>query len=63
MIVSGDHILNDVLGQDKDSWARSIGAAEVSCAPSLAFNDAIIDIYVAHLDSAIRHFEKLQLRG
>lgn len=63
MMVSGDHILNDVLGQDEYSWARSIGAPEVSCAPSLALNDAIIDIYIAHLDSAIRHLEHSSCEG
>jgi len=53
MIVAGDHILNDVLGDDSDSWKNIIAAPQAILSPSLGWNDRILEIYFDHLDRAL----------
>lgn len=53
MVVAGDHIMNDVMGDDADSWKNQVGAAHSECSASLGWNDAILSIYFAHLDRAM----------
>lgn len=53
MIVAGDHIMNDVLGDKKDSWKNIIQAPVTSCSRSLGWNPAILTIYFDHLDRAL----------
>jgi sirohydrochlorin cobaltochelatase len=54
MIVAGDHIMNDVMGEDDDCWKQIVHARESECIQSLGWNDAILEIYFNHLDKAIR---------
>ncbi|MDY0397562.1 MAG: sirohydrochlorin cobaltochelatase [Desulfuromonas thiophila] len=53
MIVAGDHIMNDVLGDEEDSWKNIIQAPVSSCSRSLGWNPAILAIYFEHLDHAL----------
>ncbi|RKZ45841.1 MAG: hypothetical protein DRR16_03715 [Candidatus Parabeggiatoa sp. nov. 3] len=53
MMVAGDHILNDVLGDDEDSWKNRLGATTCTCAAPLGYNDKIIDLFFKHLDTAL----------
>ncbi len=53
MIVAGDHILNDVLGDEPDSWKNIIAAPQTALSPSLGWNKGILDIYFDHLDQAL----------
>lgn len=53
MIVAGDHILNDVLGEEESSWKNIIAAPEAVASPSLGWNDAILEIYFDHLDQGL----------
>lgn len=53
MIVAGDHIINDVLGDEDDSWKNIIGVKTVTCAEPLGKNDAIIAIFHEHLKQAL----------
>ncbi|HEC85217.1 MAG: hypothetical protein DRR19_17735 [Candidatus Parabeggiatoa sp. nov. 1] len=53
MMVAGDHILNDVLGDDADSWKNRLGATTCTCATALGFNDNIIQVFFKHLDIAL----------
>ncbi len=53
MIVAGDHILNDVLGEEEDSWKNIIAAPQAMASPSLGWNSKILDIYFDHLDQAL----------
>lgn len=53
MIVAGDHIMNDVLGDEQDSWKNIIQAPQTSCSKSLGWNPAILAIYFNHLDRAL----------
>ncbi len=54
MMVAGDHILNDVLGDEPDSWKNQLGAVSCTCADPLGFNDGIINIFLGHLNRALR---------
>ncbi|MCD8138526.1 MAG: sirohydrochlorin cobaltochelatase [Planctomycetaceae bacterium] len=52
MVVAGDHTLNDMAGDDDDSWASLFRAAgfEVDChLEGLGSNDNWADIYIEHL--------------
>jgi sirohydrochlorin cobaltochelatase len=53
MIVAGDHIMNDVLGDEEDSWKNIIQAPQTQCIKSLGWNNAILKIYFDHLDRAL----------
>ncbi|MCD6528019.1 MAG: sirohydrochlorin cobaltochelatase [Desulfuromonas sp.] len=53
MIVAGDHIMNDVLGDEPESWKNIIAAPQTDSAPSLGWNKQILNIYFNHLDRAI----------
>lgn len=53
MIVAGDHVRNDVLGDEAESWKNIVGAQQVSCAEPLGNSQAVLEIYFAHLDRAL----------
>ncbi|MGE4543137.1 MAG: sirohydrochlorin cobaltochelatase [Pedobacter sp.] len=53
MLVAGDHIENDVLGDEPDSWKSLIGAPEATCSRPLGYNAGIRDIFFRHLDAAM----------
>jgi sirohydrochlorin cobaltochelatase len=53
MIVAGDHIINDVLGDEPDSWKNIIAAPQTDLSPSLGWNKEILNIYFDHLDQAL----------
>jgi sirohydrochlorin cobaltochelatase len=54
MIVAGDHIMNDVMGDEKDSWKQIVMAQKTESAKSLGWNDDILAIYFSHMDKAIQ---------
>ncbi len=54
MIVAGDHVLNDVMGDDEDSWKNIVNAERSECSQSLGWDDDILDIYCKHLDKALK---------
>jgi sirohydrochlorin cobaltochelatase len=58
MIVAGDHILNDVLGDEEESWKNIIQAPMNTCSRSLGWNPAILEIYFEHLDQALNSLEE-----
>lgn len=53
MLVAGDHIENDVLGDEPDSWKSLIGAPEATCSRPLGYNAGIRAIFFQHLDTAM----------
>lgn len=53
MIVAGDHVENDLLGSEADSWKNRIGADRTTVSPPLGFNDAVLEVYWRHLDRAL----------
>ncbi len=59
MFVAGDHMLNDVMGDDSEdgeaSWKVQLPGFEIDGAEKgLGFNPNIIDIYLQHLEEARR---------
>lgn len=57
MIVAGDHIRNDVLGDEPDSWKNIIAAPQVQASPSMGWNQEILEIYFDHLEQALAQLE------
>ncbi len=52
MSVAGDHTVNDLAGDDPDSWKSVLTAAGIECMPvvkGLAEYDAFADIWMGHL--------------
>jgi sirohydrochlorin cobaltochelatase len=53
MIVAGDHIMNDVNGDEDDAWKKIVKAKQVTVAKPLGYNDDILAIYWSHLKEAV----------
>lgn len=58
MVVSGEHITNDVMGDGADSWKSRLSAPETTCAPPLGWNGAIIRLFLKRLDEGLALFER-----
>ncbi len=59
MSVAGDHAMNDMAGDEADSWQSILTAAGINCVPVLkgtAEYDDIVAIWVDHLGSVLSHF-------
>lgn len=63
MIVAGDHIQNDVMGNKPDSWKVQIGAPQTTCAPSLGFNREIVKLYMQRLREGMQQMESEEGNG
>lgn len=48
MIVAGDHMMNDVMGDDGESWKSTLGLP-ATAEGGLGENDAIVDLFVEQL--------------
>ena len=56
MAVSGDHAMNDMAGEEDDSWKSVLTADGVTCVPVLrgtADIPAFVDIWLDHLQAAV----------
>jgi len=56
MAVAGDHAMNDMAGDENDSWKSVLTADGVACVPVLrgtAENQAFVDIWLDHLQAAL----------
>ncbi|SFM10673.1 sirohydrochlorin cobaltochelatase [Desulfomicrobium norvegicum] len=56
MAVAGDHALNDMAGDEEDSWKSVLGADGLTCIPVLrgtAQVPAFVDIWLNHLQAAL----------
>lgn len=59
LAVVGNHALKDMAGDNEDSWKSILEKSGISCKPvlkGLAEYDAIVDIWVDHLKTAIGAF-------
>ena len=57
MIVAGDHILNDVMGDEPDSWKSRLGM-EASIEKGLGENPDVVDLFITRLKTALSSFVK-----
>jgi sirohydrochlorin cobaltochelatase len=53
MLVAGDHVMNDIMGDDQDSWKSQVGAATTTCSGPAGMNEQILARYCQHLDTAL----------
>jgi sirohydrochlorin cobaltochelatase len=53
MLVAGDHVMNDIMGDEEDSWKTQVGAATTTCSGPAGMNERILELYCQHLDNAI----------
>ena len=58
MIVSGDHIQNDVFGDKDVSWKTIVGGQYNSLTKSLGYNDDVLHIYFDHIEEAFKQLER-----
>ncbi len=58
MIVAGDHALNDVFGDEDDSWKTVVAARQNALAKPLGYNDAVLDVYFRHIDEAMETLKR-----
>lgn len=52
MVVAGDHIMNDVMGPEAESW-KSILGLEATAEGGLGENDEVVDLYIHRLRHAL----------
>ena len=57
MVVAGEHISNDVMGDAPNSWKNQVGADASTCARSLGWNDAILNLFLERLDEGFAQLE------
>jgi sirohydrochlorin cobaltochelatase len=58
MVVAGDHIVNDVMGDEGDSFKAQVGAETNGVSKPLGWNSRILDIYFRHLDDALARMNR-----
>lgn len=56
MLVAGDHIINDVMGDEEDSWKNQLAPMKVNAEKGMGYNDAVIKIFMDHIDRALEQF-------
>ena len=57
MLVAGDHVMNDVMGEEPEAWKQIVGAASTTCSKSLGYRDEILEVFFAHLDTCLKELE------
>mgnify|MGYP000887695753 FL=1 len=61
MTVAGDHAMNDMAGDEPDSWRSQLTKAGITAVPvmkGLAEFDPIVDMWIDHLKNTMIHFHK-----
>lgn len=58
MLVAGEHVRNDIMGDGPESWKNIIGAKQATCSAPLGYNAAVLSVFFEHLDQALRELEK-----
>ena len=60
MSVAGDHVINDLAGNEEDSWKSVLTGAGIECIPVLkgmAEYDVFAKLWVDHLKTVMSHIE------
>lgn len=53
LLVAGDHVINDIMGESEESWKNRLNAQRVSCAPPLGERAEVLEIFLEHLIDAV----------
>jgi sirohydrochlorin cobaltochelatase len=56
MLVAGDHIMNDVMGDEEDSWKNQLAPMTATAEKGMGYNDDVIKIYIEHINKALEQF-------
>ncbi|QSH41825.1 sirohydrochlorin cobaltochelatase [Lentisphaerota bacterium ZTH] len=59
MVVAGDHAMNDMAGDEPDSWKSQLEKSGIQCVPylhGLGENDQVMQIFVKHLEKVLKSF-------
>ncbi len=59
MIVAGGHVMNDVMGDQADSWKSIVAAEQTTVTRPLGYNDAVLEVYFRHVDEASEKLFKI----
>lgn len=57
MVVSGDHMLNDILGDSPESWKSRLLAHRpyrIESLPGLGYQNGAVEIFLQHLETALK---------
>lgn len=57
MLVPGDHLMNDVMGDEPGSWKQIVGAASTTCSQSLGYRDQVLQLFFVHLDDCLNELK------
>ena len=60
MSVAGDHAINDMAGEEEDSWKSMLTDAGIQCEPILkgvAEFDALVDLWIDNLKTGMTHLK------
>lgn len=60
MSVAGDHAINDLAGDEADSWKSMLTQAGITCIPvltGLAEVDVLADLWIENLQTAMKHLQ------
>lgn len=57
MMVSGEHVTSDVMGDKPESWKNRVGAATSTCAQSLGWKNSILNLFLKRLDEGFAQLE------
>lgn len=55
MLTYGDHITNDVMSDEPDSWKTQLGL-EATCADGMGANPDIMDIFIKNMEAVLSQF-------
>ncbi len=53
MLVAGDHIMNDVMGDEEDSWKNILSPMTATAEKGMGVNLDVLKIYIEHLNRVI----------
>jgi len=56
MLVAGDHIINDVMGDEEDSWKNQLAPMEATTEKGMGYNGAVLRIFMDHINKALEQF-------
>lgn len=60
MSVAGDHTINDMVGEEDDSWTNMLKAEGIESVPlvkGVAEYDALVNVWIDNLKSAMKHLQ------
>jgi len=57
LVVAGDHMMNDIMGDEPDSWKSQLLAHrqyQIESSKGLGYQDAVVAVFLNHLENALK---------